>query len=152
MENRKYKFNESTAMQLSHALRGALREQSPLKLTVVKAARIMEGVNNHYLEAKDTVMRKIVVVDENGPVLRGDKKEGPEFITDFVLNVSDEVATKEFESISDSEIEVELPSITAETEVMLGGEKVTLEKFLDMDVSVSGNLAYVYLILTGDGQ
>jgi|TARA_B110000967_G_C18875033_1_gene557784 hypothetical protein len=153
MESKKYRFNEMTAMQLSQALRGALREPSPLKLTVAKCAKVMENAVSHYLEAKDAVMEKIAVKKEDGTFALREGKEGPpEIITDFKLSISDEEAIKEFEQISDSEIEVTLPTISAETEVMLGGKVVTLEKFLDMDPTASGNLAYVYLVLTENGQ
>ena len=145
----KHKFNELEALQLGQALRGALREQSPLKLTITRCAKEMEKVLQGYSDRKQKLMEEIVVKDTEGNMVpvEGLEKE-PTTITDYQLSVGEEEAIKAFKQISEEEVEVELPDISGEAKVLIEGEKVTLEEFLDMDPDASGNLAYVYLTLT----
>lgn len=148
MSNKTYKFNELEALQLGQALRGALREQSPLKLTISRCAKKMEEVLGGFSDKKQLLMESIVVKDEAGAMVAIDGLEGePQSITDYQLSVTEEEAVLAFKNISEKEVEVELPEISGDAKVLIKGEKYTLEQFLDMDPDASGSLAYVYLTL-----
>jgi len=144
MSNKTYKFNELEALQLGQALRGALREQSPLKLTISRCAKKMEEVLGGFSDKKQLLMESIVVKDEAGAMVAIDGLEGePQSITDYQLSVTEEEAVLAFKNISEKEVEVELPEISGDAKVLIKGEKYTLEQFLDMDPDASGSLAYV---------
>ena len=149
MSSKTYKFNELEALQLGQALRASLREQSPLKLTITRCAKKMEELLKAFSERKQELMETIVVKNENGEMVPIEGLEGePITITDYVLSVTEEEAVEAFKNISEEEVEVVLPEISGEAKVLIEGEKLTLEEFLDMDPDASGSLAYVYLTLT----
>lgn len=149
MSSKTYKFNELEALQLGQALRGALREQSPLKLTITRCAKKMEAILGTFSEKKQALMEEIVVKDAEGAMVSVEGLEDePAVITDYQLSIPEEEAVKRFKEISEEKVTVELPVISGEAKVLIDGEKYTLEEFLDMDPEASGNLAYVYLTLT----
>ena len=143
-----YEFNELEALQLGQAIQGALREQSPLKLTISRCAKALESFIGQYSEKKQLLMETIVVKDKDGEFCSIEGLEGdPVTITDYQLSVSETGAVDAFRAISEDKLSIELPIISGEAKVLVGDEKITLEEFLDMDPDASGSLAYVYLTL-----
>jgi len=149
MSDKTYEFDELAALQLGQALRAALREQSPLKLTITRCTKKIEAVLGEFSEKKQALMESIVVKDAEGNmvVVEGLEAE-PTTITDYQLSVPEEEAIKAFKTISEEKVEVVLPEISGDAKVLIDGEKYTLEQFLDMDPEASGSLAYIYLTLT----
>ncbi len=144
-----YEFNELDALQLGQALRAALREKSPLKLTITRCAKKMEEVLNTFGERKNELMEGIVVKDGDGNMVPIEGLEGdPASVTDYQLSIPQEEAVKQFKEISEGKIEVQLPEISGDFKVLVGGEKITLEEYLDINPDASGSLAYIYTILT----
>lgn len=149
MSDKTYEFDELAALQLGQALRAALREQSPLKLTITRCTKKIEAVLGEFSEKKQALMESIVVKDAEGNmvVVEGLEAE-PTTITDYQLSVPEEEAIKAFKTISEEKVKVVLPEISGDAKVLIDGEKYTLEQFLDMDPEASGSLAYIYLTLT----
>ena len=97
-----YEFNELEALQLGQAIQGALREQSPLKLTISRCAKALESFIGQYSEKKQLLMETIVVKDENGGLCSIAGLEGdPVTITDYQLSVSEAEAVDAFRAISE---------------------------------------------------
>lgn len=149
MSNKTYKFNEIESLQLGQALQAALREQSPLKLTITRCTKKIEAVLGGFSERKQVFMESIVIKDTEGNMVTVEGLEGePTKITDYQLSVPEEEAIEAFKTISEEKVEVVLPEISGDAKVLIDGEKFTLEQFLDMDPEASGSLAYIYLTLT----
>ena len=145
---KKHAFNELEAMQLGQAVKAALREKSPLKLTISRCAKAMEKALKQYSDKKNLVLEEIVVKDEDGNMMpiEGLERE-PMNVTEYQLSIPEKDAIERFQSISDEEVEVELPVINGSAVVLMNGEKVSLDDYLDMNPDASGSMAYIYLTL-----
>ena len=141
-------LDETEAMQLGQAIQNALREKCPLKLTVTRCAKELEDTLKLFSERKELLMSKYVITDEGGEMQTIKGLEGPpQRVTDFQLNTDEETVLKEFEEAGKEKIEVTLPTIQGGAKVLLNGDIITLEEYLDINPEASGSLAFIYLKL-----